>query len=114
MGKKRWVLVFYDVKSKLLAYYRLGYKDPTSASDLDALGNFIGENGIPRMIITDSYGVFGAAKKWKHFLCQMFTPLRLSEPDKHNQNPVKCAIQNLKAGIRKIRNSCGAGFLTYH
>ena len=36
-GKKRWGLVLYGVKSKLLDYYRLGYKDPTSASTLDAL-----------------------------------------------------------------------------
>ena len=52
--KKRWGLVFYGVKSKLLAYYRLGSKDPTSASTLDALSQFISEHGIPRMIVTDS------------------------------------------------------------
>ena len=36
-GKKRWGLVFYGVKSKLLAYHRLGPKDPTTRSALDAL-----------------------------------------------------------------------------
>ena len=62
-GKKRWGLVFYGLKSKLLAYYRLGSKDPNSALTLDALGNLIAEHGIPRMIITESDGVLGAGKK---------------------------------------------------
>ena len=66
------------------------------------------------MIITDSDRVIGAGKKWKHYLGQMFTPLRLSKPDTNNQNPVKCMIQNLKAGINKIRNACGRGVLSYH
>ena len=114
VGKKRWVLVFYGVKSKLLAYYRLGSKGPTVALTLDALGNFISENGIHRIIITDSDAVFGAGKKWKHYLGQMFTLLQLSEPDKHSHNPVERAIQNLKSGLSKIRNSCGTGVLAYH
>ena len=29
--KKRWGLVFYDVKSKPLDYYRLELKDPTAS-----------------------------------------------------------------------------------
>ena len=74
-GKKRWGLVFYGVKSKLIAYYKLGSKDPTSRSTLDDLGNFIAEHGIPIIIITDSDGVLGAGKKWKHYLGQMFTSL---------------------------------------
>ena len=44
----------------------------------------------------------------------MFTPLQLSEPDKHNHNLVNRAIQNLKAGLSKIRNACGTGVLAYH
>ena len=63
------------------------------------------------MVITDSDGVIGVEKKCKHYLGQMFTPLRLSEPDKHNQNPVGRAIQNLKSGLSKIRSSCGTGVL---
>ena len=113
-GKKRWGLLFYGVKLNLIAYYRLGSKDPTSTSNLYALGNFIAENGIPRMIITDSDGVLGAGKKWKQYLGQMFTPLHLSEPDKQNQNPVQRAIQNFKSGLSKIRNICGTGVLAYH
>ena len=113
-GKKHWGLVFYGVKYKLLACYRLGSKDPTSHSTLDALGSFIAEHVIPRMIIMDRDGVIGAGKKWKHYPRRIFTPLRLSEQDKHNQNPVERAIQNLKAGLSKIRNYCGAGFLAYH
>ena len=113
-GKKRWGLVFYGVKSKLLYYYRLGFKYPTSASTLYALGNFIAEHGIPRMIIMDSDGVLGAGEKLKHFLGRIFTPLQLSEPDKHNQNPVKRAIQKFKAGLSKIRNACWKGVIVYH
>ena len=97
-GKKRWGLVFNGVKSKLLYYYRLVSKDPTTASTLDALSNFITEHGIPITSILDRDGVLGARKKWKHHIEQIFTPLRLSELDKHNHNPVKRAIQNLKAG----------------
>ena len=48
-GKKRWDLVFYGINSKLLAYYRLCSKEPTSPSNLYALGNFIAEHGVPRM-----------------------------------------------------------------
>ena len=40
-GEKRWGIVFYGVKSKLLAYYRLGLKDPTASLTLDALGKCI-------------------------------------------------------------------------
>ena len=40
--------------------------------------------------------------------------MSLSEPDKHNQNFVEHAIQNLKAGLSKIRNACGAEVLHYH
>ena len=73
--------------SKLLDYSRLGSKDPTAASTLDALENFIAEHGIPRIIITNSNEVLGAVKKKKHYLGRMFTLRRLSEPDKYNQNP---------------------------
>ena len=59
-GKKRWGVVFYGVKSKLLAYYRLGSKYPTALSTLDALGNFIAEHEIHRMIITDIDSLLGA------------------------------------------------------
>ena len=113
-GKKHWGLVFYGVRSKLLAYYRLGYKDPTVRFTLDALGDLIAEHGIPIMIIKDSNMVLGAGKNWKQFLGQIFTPLQLSKPDKPNQNPVESAIQKLKAGISKIRNYCGMGVLAYH
>ena len=113
-GKKRWGLVFCGVKSKLLDYYRLGSKEPLSASTLDAIGNFITEHRIPITIITDSDGVLGARKKWKHHIGKFFTPLRLSEQDKHNQNLAERAINNLKAGKSKIRNACGTGVLAYH
>ena len=66
------------------------------------------------MIIADSDGVLGAGKKWKHYHGRMFTPLQLSEPDKHNHNPVERTIQKLKAGLTKIRNACGTGVLAYH
>ena len=66
------------------------------------------------MIITDSYGVLGAVKKWKHYLGRMFTPLLLSKQDKHSQNPVERAIQKLKASLSKIRNACGEGVVAYH
>ena len=110
-GRNRWGLIFYGVKSKLLDYYRLGSKDPTSYSTLYALVNFIADHRISRMIITDSDGVLGVGKKWKHYPGRIFTPLQLSEPDKHNQNPVERAIQNLKAGLIKISNACGMGVL---
>ena len=68
-GKKRWGLVFfYGMKSKLLSYYKLGSKDITSSSTLYALGQFIAEHRILRMIITYRDGVLVAGKKWKHFL----------------------------------------------
>ena len=113
-GKKFWDLVFYGVKSKLIDHHRLGSKDPTSASTLDALGNLIAKHRTPRTIITESDRVSGAGKKRKHFIGRMFTLLQLYEPDKHNQNPVKRAIQNLKAGLSKIRNDYGTGVLAYH
>ena len=106
-----WDLVFCGVKSKILAYYRLGWKEPTSSLTLYALGNFISEHRIPIMIITDIDGVLGAGKKWKHYLGRMFVPLLLSEPDKHNKNPVERAMRKLKAGLSKIRNACGTGYL---
>ena len=62
-GKKRWGLVFYGVKSKLLDYYRLGSKDTTFASTLYALSYFIAEHRIHIMIITDSNRVIGVGKK---------------------------------------------------
>ena len=108
-GKKRWGLVYYGVKYNLLAYYRLGSKDPTAVSTLYTLSQFIAEHRNPRMIITDSNGVLGAGMKWKHFLRQIFTPLQLYEPVEHNQNPFKYTIQNFKAGLGKIRNDCSTG-----
>ena len=51
-GGKCWGLVFYGVKSNIIAYYILGSKDPTAASTLYDLGNFMAENSILRMIIT--------------------------------------------------------------
>ena len=113
-GKKRWGLVFYGLKSKLLAYNCLGSKDPTASLTLDALGQFISEHGITRMIVTDSSRVLGAGKKWQHFLGRLFVPLNLSEPDKHNHNPLERVIYNMKAGLIKIRNACGVGVLAYH
>ena len=113
-GEKRWGLVFYGVTSKLLAYYSLGSKDPTAALTLDALGKFIDEHVIPTMIITDFTGMLGAGNKWQHFLGRLFVPLNLSESDKHNQNPVECAIHKLRDGLSKIRNACGVGVLAYH
>ena len=80
----RWGIVFYGLKSKLLAYYRLGSKDPTGSLTLDALGKFIDEHGIPRKIITDCDGRLGAGKVWKNYLGRLFIPLSLSEPDKYN------------------------------
>ena len=62
----------------------------------------------------DSDGRLGAGRVWKNFLGGLFVPLILSEPDKHNQNFVERAIQNLKAGLSKIRNACGAEVLRYH
>ena len=53
-GKIPWGLVFYSVKLKLIAYPNLVSKYPTSASTLDALENFIAEQRIHIMIITDS------------------------------------------------------------
>ena len=53
-GKNYWGLVFYRVKSKILAYYRLGYKNPTSSLTLYALGKFIAEHRIPRILMMDS------------------------------------------------------------
>ena len=102
------------MKSKLLAYYRLGPKNPTGTLTLDALGKFISEHGIPGKIITDSNIKLGAGKVWKNYLGQLFVPLSLSEPDKHNQNFVERAIHNLKAGLSKIRNACGAEVIAYH
>ena len=113
-GNKQWDIVFYGVKIKILAYYHLGFKDPTGASTLDALGKFIAEHGIPGKIITDRDGKLGAGKQWKDYLGPLFVPLSLSEPDKHNQNFVNRAIQNLKAGLSNIRNACGVEVLAYH
>ena len=47
-GNKRWGLLFYGVKYKLLDYHRLGSKELNVRSSLDALGNSISEHGIPR------------------------------------------------------------------
>ena len=73
-GKERWGLVFYGVNYKFLAYYRLGSKDPTSSLNLDHLGNFTADHGIPRILITDSDGVLGAGKKWKYFYDRHLPP----------------------------------------
>ena len=113
-GKKSWGLLFYSIKSKLLDYYILGSEDPTAISTLNELCNFTAENSTPRIIITDSNGVLGSENKWKHYLGRMFTPLRLPKPDKQDQNLVKHAIQNLKAGLSKIKNACEMGVLAYH
>ena len=102
------------MKSKLLGYYLLGSKDPTGSPTLDDLGKFIAEHGIPWKIIMDYDGKLGAGKQWKDYLGRLFVPLSLSEPDNHNQNLVERAIQNLKAGLGKIRNACGAEVLAYH
>ena len=66
------------------------------------------------MSITDRHRVLGAGKKWKHYLVRIFIPLKLSEPDKHKQNPVDQAIQNLKDGLSKISNACGKEVIAYH
>ena len=113
-GKNCWVVIFYGVKYNFLPYYRLGSKDPNSGSTLYALGNFIADHRIPRMIFTDSDGVFGAGKKRKHLLRRMLSPLLLYEPDKHIQNPFERAIKNFKSGLSKIRNAFGTGVLAYH
>ena len=113
-GKKRWGIVFYGVKSKLLAYYRLGSKDPTGALTLYALGKFIAEHGIPGKIITDHDGKLGSGKQWKDYLGRKFVTLSLSELDKHNHNLLEREIQNLKAGFSKIRDDYGAKVLAYH
>ena len=102
------------MKSKLLADYHIGFNDPTAALTLDDISEFISEHGIIRMIITDSDGVLGVGKKWTNFMGRLFIPLNRSKPDKQNQNPVEHAIQNLKAGLIKIRNACGVGVLAYH
>ena len=112
-GKNYWGLVFYDVKSKLLAYYILGFKYPTTTLNLDALGQLISEHGIPRQLITDIHSVLGAGKQWKQVPGRKITPLLLSKTDKHNQNPVECDIQKLKAGVSKIINACGTGVGSY-
>ena len=110
----RWGIVFFGLKSKLLAYYRLGSKEPTRTLTLDALHRFIAWHGILKKIITDSDKRLGVGKSWKIFLSGLFVPLIMSEPDKHNQNFVERAIQNLKAGLSKIRNACGAGVSRYY
>ena len=109
----RWGIVFFCLKSKQLPYYRLGLKEPTGSSTLDALRKFMAWHDIPKKIIMDSDGRLGAGRVWKNFLGGLFVPLILSEPDKHNHNFVERAIQNLKAGLSKIRNACGAEVL-YH
>ena len=110
----RWGILFFVLKSKLLAYYWLGSKEPTGSSTLDALRKFISWNGIPSKIITDSDGRLGAGRVWKNFLGGLFVPLILTEPDNNNHNFVELAIQNFKAGLSKIRNDCGAKVLRYH
>ena len=102
------------MKSKLLAYYRLGSKDLTRASTLDALGKLIAKHRIPRKITMDHDGKLGAGKKWKEYPGRLFVTLCLSEPDKHNQNLVERAIQNLKASLSRIQNYCGSEVFVYH
>ena len=77
-GKMRWGIVFYGLKSKFLAYYRLVSKDSNDSSTLDALGKFIAEHEIPGKIITDCDGRLGAGKVWKNYLGRIFVPLSLS------------------------------------
>ena len=72
--KHFWGLVFYGVRTKLVAYYRLWSKDPTSSSTLDALGKLIAEHSIPRMMIMDNDSILGVVKKWKKGLGQTLTP----------------------------------------
>ena len=112
--KKHWGLLLYGVKSKLLAYYRLGSKYPTTSSTLYALGKSIANNGIPRTLIKDNDGILGAGKKRKQVLRRKFNPIHLSEPDKKNKKPVEFAVQNLKARCSKMRNACGTGVFDYH
>ena len=110
-GVKHWGLVFYDVNYKLLAYYRLGFQDPTDSSILDVLGQFIADNGIRRPLITDSHSILGAGKKQKQIPGRKSILLFLSEPDKHNKTPIECSIQNLKARVGKIGNDFKTGLL---
>ena len=93
-GEKYWGLVFYGLKSKLLAYYILGSKQPTNTSTLYALGQLIHKHGIPRQLVTERYSVLGAGKQWKQVPGQKITPLLLSKPDKHNQNRSKVTFKN--------------------
>ena len=66
------------------------------------------------MVIIDGDRGLGAGKKWKQFLGEIFILLQLSQPDKHNHNPVESVIQDFKDVLSKIRNSCGTGDLAYH
>ena len=96
-----------------MAYYRLGFQDPTDSSILDVLGQFIADNGIPRPLITDSHSILGAGKKRKQIPGRKSILLFLSEPDKHNKNPIERSIQNLKARVGKIGNDFKTGLLEY-
>ena len=55
----------------------------------------------------------GAGKQREHVPGVIFIPLLSYKPDKHNQNLIKHAIQNIKDGVIKMRNYCGTGDMSY-
>ena len=71
---------------KLMAYYMLGFKKTTDHSTLYDLGQFITKNQVPIQFITGIHSVLGAGNFWKRVLRRTFTPLFLSETDKHHRN----------------------------
>ena len=97
----------------LMAYYRLGFNDPTAHSILDTLGQFITNYRVTRHLITYIHSVFGAGNLWKRFPRRTLTPLFLSDLGKHNQNLFELAIQGIKFGISTISNACGKGVMAY-
>ena len=86
-GGSRWVLVLYGLNKKLMAYYRIWFKDPITHSTLYVIYQFITNHGIPRHFIMNSHSVLGKGTLWKKVIGHTFNSLFLSEIDKHNQNP---------------------------
>ena len=64
-GGNNWILVLSGINTKLMGYYRLGYKDFTTHSTLNELGKLVTKFGIPRQLIMDIYSILGAGNLWK-------------------------------------------------
>jgi len=105
MKTKYYAFLCYTSKSKTLAIYPMG-KRPTSNKALEALTSFTRDFGIPCTIKSDYANSLSKSVAWKRFARVMQTELKESEANKHNQNHVERAWQDLERKGQFIEQTC--------